>query len=131
MSQSRPTHTPFEPEIMTSKIDDRRRHVETLAALTPAQCRAARGLLRISQEGLAHAAGLGYSTIRKFEAEIKYPVSRNLAAISETLQHLGVIFIGETEQHGPGVVLKSSDILADPLSLSDGIEPDETVDDQP
>jgi len=75
--------------------------------MTPAQCRAARGLIDLSQSALAEAASVGLSTLRNFESGRSYPVANNLAAIRRALESAGVIFIGENGQ-GPGVRLRKN-----------------------
>lgn len=63
--------------------------------LTPAQSRAARGLVEWSQDQLAFAAHLGTSTIRDFEKGRRVPTHNNLAAIRRALEAAGVEFIPE------------------------------------
>lgn len=64
--------------------------------LTPAQCRAARALIRWTQERLARAAGLtNSSTLRFFETELRVPRAASIAAIKKALEKAGVEFIPE------------------------------------
>lgn len=76
--------------------------------MTPAQSRAARGLIEWSQEQLAEAAHLGLSTIRDFEKGRRVPTHNNLTAIKRALEDAGVSFMsdGEASTGGAGVRLR-------------------------
>jgi len=73
--------------------------------MSPIQCRAARGLLRWSQEDLARAADVGIVSVRQFENENAQPRRATLAALRRALETAGVAFI-EQNGGGPGVRLK-------------------------
>lgn len=66
---------------------------QPMPALSPAICRDARDLLRISQKELATLAQISVSTVRRFERGEKvsdYPVRQ----IQEALESTGIIFVG-------------------------------------
>jgi DNA-binding transcriptional regulator YiaG len=63
--------------------------------LTPAQCRAARGLLEVTQSKLAHAARLGLSTVVDFEKERRHVSDEAVEAIRTALERAGIEFIDE------------------------------------
>jgi transcriptional regulator with XRE-family HTH domain len=72
--------------------------------LTPAQCRAARGLLDWTQEELAEAAGVCRSTVRDFEKG-RHDLSRSSAdQVTAALEMAGIHLIPAGEM-GPGVRL--------------------------
>jgi transcriptional regulator with XRE-family HTH domain len=73
--------------------------------MTPAQSRAARALLEISQTALAQNAGLGLSTIVDFEKERRQVSEDAISAIAAAFERAGVIFIDENGG-GPGVRLR-------------------------
>ena len=73
--------------------------------LTPAQSRAARGLLDWSQTELGIRSNLSESTVRDFEKGRRVPSLNNLAAMKRALEDEGVIFVAENGE-GPGVRLR-------------------------
>lgn len=73
--------------------------------MTPAQCRAARALIGMSQDELATAAGVAKRTIASFEAEGRRPYARTVAALREALEAAGAEFL-DPNGHGGGVALK-------------------------
>lgn len=75
--------------------------------MTPAQCRAARGLLRWNQDELASSAQVSIVTVRNFELEKSTPQRASLDVIRRALEAAGVLFIPE-DHHGPGVRLAFS-----------------------
>lgn len=73
--------------------------------ITPAQIRAARALLGMTQPQLARASGLGLSTVVDFE-KTRREVSRDsIDALSIALEKAGVEFIAENGG-GAGVRLR-------------------------
>lgn len=74
--------------------------------LTPAQLRAARHLLSLSQADIVKATGLSLPTIRRAESDRDVSVSdQAIAAIQRALEAAGVIFVPENGE-GPGVRLR-------------------------
>jgi len=62
--------------------------------MTPAQCRAARGLVNWSQTELGERSGVNLKTIADFEREIrKRPYHRTLEAITAAFESVGIEFI--------------------------------------
>ena len=72
--------------------------------MTPAQCRAARGLLDWTQGDLAKASSVSDVTIRNYERGKKIqPASAQV--IKHALSEAGIIFIDQNG-NGPGVRLR-------------------------
>ena len=65
-------------------------------SITPAQCRAARGLINWSQLQLAAASGIGPFSVRQFEKGAPGQKPEAAAAIAQTLEAAGVEFTAET-----------------------------------
>ena len=78
-----------------------------MTTLTPAQSRAARGLLDWSQTKLAAASNLSESTVRDFEKGRRVPSVNNRAAIRSALESGGVEFVAENGG-GVGVRLRKN-----------------------
>ncbi|HEY0833763.1 MAG TPA: helix-turn-helix transcriptional regulator [Azospirillum sp.] len=76
--------------------------------ITPAQCRAARALVRMNQQKLAKAAEVSTKTIADFEREIERQLNiRTLRAIRAALEAVGVELIAENGG-GEGVRFKKA-----------------------
>ena len=82
--------------------------VKRSPALTSAQIRAARALIRWSAEELAKASEVGVTTIRRAELEpSETKLTRvNDQAIRRTLEAAGIEFIDMEGRAGPGVRLR-------------------------
>jgi transcriptional regulator with XRE-family HTH domain len=76
-------------------------------AMTPAQCRAARALVDLSQIKLAKRAGLTQKTVTDFERGNRPPYPASVASMRRALERAGVQFLdaGEEAGGGPGVRL--------------------------
>ena len=74
-------------------------------SITPAQCRAARGLLGWSQSDLSAASKTATKTIADFERGAREPYPRTLEDVRSALESAGVLFI-EKNGGGPGVRLQ-------------------------
>jgi predicted transcriptional regulator len=73
--------------------------------LTPAQSKAGRALLDMSQTQLAELANLGLSTVVDFERKRRQVSEASVKAIVDALEQAGVVFIDENGG-GPGVRLR-------------------------
>jgi hypothetical protein len=78
---------------------------QSLPMITPAQCRAARGLLDWSQLELARRAQVGIVTVHQVEAGLSQPRRATLEVIRRAFESAGVEFI-EENGGGPGVRLR-------------------------
>lgn len=78
----------------------------TVIAITPAQCRAARAFLNLSQDQLAEQSRVPKRTLVRFELGEGVPRGTTVEAIRTALEAAGVQFI-EQNGGGPGVRLKN------------------------
>ncbi len=60
--------------------------------ISPAQCRAARGLIKMSQTDLAEASSISRSVLVDFENGHRVPNRNNLSAMQRVLEAAGVEF---------------------------------------
>ncbi len=75
------------------------------------QLRAARGLVGWSQSALAKASGLALSTIKRMEGD-RGPLrssAENVLKVQQALENVGVAFIDEGNELGPGVRFRKSE----------------------
>lgn len=73
--------------------------------IDPAQCRAARALVSMSQRDLAELAKVAPRTLADFETGARSPHPRTLDALRQALENAGVLFIAKNG-NGPGVRLR-------------------------
>ena len=83
--------------------------IKIIDRITPAQCRAARALLEITQTELADTAKLGLSTVVDFEKKRREVSLLSIKAIRDALTNAGVEFMDENGG-GPGVRLRKRTI---------------------
>jgi len=74
-------------------------------SISPAQCRAARGLLGWSQLDLSKASKTATKTIADFERGARAPYPRTLEDVRGAIERAGIEFIDENGG-GPGVRLR-------------------------
>ncbi len=87
--------------------------------MTPAQSRAARGLLKWNQDELAHEAAVSVVTVRNFENEKSAPQRATIEVMRRALEQAGVEFIAE---NGGGAGVRLRRRMAPP---DEGIRPDQ------
>ncbi len=81
--------------------------IKNVEKISPAQCRAGRALLEITQTKLAASAALGLSTVVDFEKQRRQVSPESVESIYRALVRAGVDFIDENGG-GPGVRLRKS-----------------------
>lgn len=88
--------------------------------ITPAQCRAARGLVELDQASLAEMANVSRNVIVDFETGRRTPNHNNLVAIQRALETVGVAFMdaGSTSEGGVGVRLRNGRV-SETIALDD------------
>lgn len=75
--------------------------------IVPAQIRAARALLDMSQEELATAAGVAISSVRDVEGSKRAADAQTVRSISRTLENKGVEFLPGGKGEGFGVRIEA------------------------
>ena len=81
-------------------------------SISAEQCRAARGLLDLSQSKLAEAAHIGPATLSEFERGDRIPAYNNLQAIRAALEAAGGVFIF-ANGGGAGVRLRHAEVAGE------------------
>jgi len=81
---------------------------DALNIISPAQCRAARALLRWKQDDLKVASSVAKKTIADFELEQRQPYDRTLLDIRRALEAAGIEFLAENGD--VGVLLKNGSL---------------------
>lgn len=77
--------------------------------MSPAQCRAARAILKLSQNALALEAKVAVMTVSAFEAEkTDRPQRSTVEAMQRALERAGAAFIEDDGRAGQGVRLAAS-----------------------
>jgi DNA-binding transcriptional regulator YiaG len=80
--------------VSTKKYDlDKKSCYGLMKAMSPEQCRAARGWLDWSQMDLAKRANVGLSTVKDFENGTRKPIANNLNALKQALESGGIRLI--------------------------------------
>ena len=77
----------------------------TDSPITPAQCRAARSLLGLSQEDLCKLANVSRAPVAGFEGGKTKTYASTLQKLRAALEGAGVVFVDSNEL-GPGVRLR-------------------------
>src|SRR5208282_5872826 len=87
--------------------NEHRRGTALHVSITPAQCRAARALVKMNQEELAGTVRVPLNDIVEFETGSRTPPANSLTEIRTALESAGVIFVDENDE-GPGVRLRKT-----------------------
>jgi len=102
MAYARPIHPPsINKKVYYARLAMSTKNVE----MSPAQCRAGRALLDMTQTRLAKLAQLGLSTVVDFERHRRQVSAEAALAMENALKQAGVEFIDENGG-GPGVRLR-------------------------
>lgn len=91
-----------------AEIKDKIQETRSKYRITARQCRGARGLLGISQRGLAAASGVHLQTLLDFEKGHRTPRGPTMQAIVRALEDAGIMFI-PANGGGQGVRLREPD----------------------
>ena len=95
----------YNAEYFRKNILSKKNNSSTEIMITPAQCRAARGLLNWSQQKLAEEARVSRATVAHYETESANLQANNILSLQHVLEEAGIEFIS-TNGGGPGVRLR-------------------------
>jgi hypothetical protein len=95
------------------------------APIIPAQVRAARALVGISQEELAASADVGLNSVRDVEGQRRGDEVGAMKAIVRALENEGVTFLPGDADNGPGVrlVARLPNVIVRPTKMASGVLP--------
>jgi hypothetical protein len=91
--------------------------VPTAVELTPSLCCGARGLIGISIEDLATAAGVPVADLKQFESTGQRLNRVSMAGLRAALGNAGVEFLPESEQHGAGLRRRKPEFEVQPFHV--------------
>jgi transcriptional regulator with XRE-family HTH domain len=80
--------------------------VNLRAMLHPAQCRAARAILDMTQKELAARAGVPKLTLQRFERAVTSPMATTRDKIERAIQAAGVELVDDPATGAYGVILR-------------------------
>jgi transcriptional regulator with XRE-family HTH domain len=77
-----------------------------MAAISPAQCRAARALLDWTRERLSQESGVPLRTLADFESAATTPRAATLEKLAEAFRRAGVVFVSVPGSEGGAMLTR-------------------------